>query len=94
MATLSATRAKHATLVAATVDTVTLGANYARVEIFNRSSSGYIYATTNGTTPTSGGDDTYVIGPGQAIQVDTPSPTATVVKLICATANDYSVTGL
>ena len=95
MATNTANRAQHATLTPDTVDTVTLGSNWANVEVLNRSTSGWITFNVNSSSsPVIGADETYVVGPGSAVVVPTPSPTPTVVKLICASANEYSVTGL
>lgn len=93
MAAETAIRAQHATLDADTVDTVTLGSNWAHAEVANWGATARIYFTTNGDAPTVGGDDTYVVGPGQAVTIDTPSASPTVIKLICSAANDYSVTG-
>lgn len=96
MAAETAISAQHATLDADTVDTVTLSSNFRHVEVANWGTSGRIYFTTNGAAPTVGGDDTYVVGPGQALEVATgTSSTATTfaVKLICSSANEYTVTG-
>lgn len=94
MADHTEARAKHATLTAATVDTVTLTTNYGHVEVTNRASSGAgISFTTDGTTPTVLGDDTYWVGAGQSLVVKLEG-SSDVVKLISATADAYSVTGV
>lgn len=91
MATHSVARAKHATLVAATVDTVNLSGDTPEVEVLNRGGD-YIYFTLDGSVPTSGGDDTYVVPPGSALQVpDWSGAGPSQVKLISASAVAYSV---
>lgn len=94
MASYSEALSKHATLSAATVDTVTLTADYRSVEVKNRASSGSgIFFTVDGSTPTVLGDDTFVVLPGEALVV--PSGLSSdAVKLISATADAYSVTGV
>lgn len=95
MAAYTVVRSKHATLVAATVDSVTLSQDWGSVEILNRSTSGDIYATVDGTTPVSAADNTIYVGPGQAVQVSMPTTGAGTddVKLISAGTPSYSVTG-
>lgn len=96
MASYTVARSKHATLVAATVDSVTLSLDYSQVEIVNRSTTGDIYATVDGTTPVSAADDTIYIGPGQALVLALPTTGAgtDVIKLISAGTPSYSVTGV
>lgn len=93
MAAYSAALVKHATLAAATVDTVTLGSDANRVEVYNRG-TGDLYFTVSGGTPTVAGDDCYIASSGAALQVDVPTAGNTVVKLISAAAVPYSVTGV
>jgi hypothetical protein len=95
MAAYSVARSKHATLVAATVDTVTFSTDWQSVEILNRATSGDIYATVDGTTPVSGADDTIFVGPNQAVTVRLPTTGAgtDVIKLISAGTPAYSVMG-
>lgn len=93
MANYSVAKAKHATLVASTVDTVTLTTNVGTVEVANRASSGAgISFTTDGSTPTVLGDDAYWVGPGGALTVDLDG--TDTVKLISTTTDAYSVTGV
>ena len=98
MASYTASRAVHNTLTATTVDTITLSAQYVRVEVLNRSSTGDIFVTLDGSTPTVGGNDTYVVpatGVGTFVNPANTSqpPTSTVVKLISSGTPSYSVTG-
>lgn len=60
MATGSAKRVFHGTLVATTVDTITMSNLTASVQVDNRG-SGDIFVTTDGTTPTVGGAECYVV---------------------------------
>lgn len=86
-------RSRHKTLVAATVDTVTFSTNFGHVEVKNRASSGAgIFFTVNGAAPTALADDTFVVMPGESLQVRLES--GDTVKLISATADAYSVTGI
>jgi hypothetical protein len=96
MASYTVLCAKHATLVASTVDTVTINQPASFFLVSNRAVSGApIYFTVGDTlattaTPTVEGDDTYVIPIGitMAIPFDgTPS----YCKLISADAQAYSV---
>lgn len=94
MATYSVAIAKHPTLAANTVDQVTItGGGQADVEVLNRDPAADIYFTTDGSVPTVGGDNCYVVRAGQALQRSVPIAAATVVKLISASAAPYSVTG-
>ena len=95
MASYTVTTSKHATLVASTVDTVTLGADFAMVEIQNRDATTLeIYATVNGATPTVAGDGTLVLRPGQVRTVDVAGTGPTTVRLISSGTPAYSVTGI
>lgn len=93
MATETSRFAVHNTLTAATVDIITLTENTSdTIEVFNHSATGDIYFTVDGTTPVVAANDTYRVKPGSGLVV-TSIATPDVVKLICATANEYSVTG-
>lgn len=95
MASYSVTRAKHATLAASTVDTVTLTSPYPSVEVLNRDGAAAIYFTVDGSTPTVEGDNTFVLLDSKsALEVNTNSGTTSVVKLISAGTPTYSVTGV
>lgn len=90
------TLAKLAQLVAATVDTVTFTTGLHDVEVLNRDGSAEIQFTVDGSTPTAGGDNTYVVyaGAGAALKVACPVATATVVKLVSAGIPKYAVTAV
>ena len=92
MASYSVARSKHATLAAATVDSVTLTANYSSVEVMNRGTAGDVYFTVDGSTPVSGADDTFVVVPGGSLAVASSS-SSDVVKLISSGTPAYTVTG-
>jgi hypothetical protein len=73
---------------------VTLSNDYYSVEVANRATSGAgISFTLDGSTPTVLGDDTYWVGPGTALTVRA-GRSADTVKLISATADAYTVTGV
>jgi hypothetical protein len=99
----------HATLVASTVDVVTLPGPYRHVEVINRDASADLWVTVdhglqNGVTltPTVAGDGCLYVGPGAVRVIDTVPGDAAgtdgsasrVVRLISASAVAYSVTGL
>ena len=92
MASHSASTAKHATLAANVVDSVTFPRDLDTVEVLNRSASD-IYFTVSGTAPTVGGD-CYIAVAGGALAVvvqDNAASGGTVVKLISASSAAYSV---
>jgi hypothetical protein len=85
--------AKHATLVAATLDTVTFTTDLGAVEVVNRSAADALSFTVNGATPTALGDNVYVVPPGVGMSkiVQPPTGDATVVRIISAGAAPYTV---
>jgi hypothetical protein len=91
MATYTVNKGKHATLGAATVDTVNVSSTHT-VEVLNRGAAD-IYFTIDGSVPTVGGDDTYIAPAGQPVVVTTDESRITVVKLISASNPAYSVMG-
>lgn len=102
MGSYSAAIAKHATLVAATVDTVTLNVDATTgradpaIVVENRGTTDALYFTysVNGTAPaapTVAGDDCYYVGPGTSISIDTMWGSDVIVKLISAGTPAYSV---
>lgn len=94
MAAYNVTKAKHAQLAASTADTVTLGGDFASAEVVNRDATAEIFATTDGSTPTVGGDNTFIIRPGQSRVIEVPTAGNTAVKLISSGTPNYSVIGL
>lgn len=92
MANYSVAKAKHATTVAATVDTITLtNPGSGTLMVVNRSAAEVLYFTIDGSTPASVGDDTFVVPSGQTISVGGNVP---VVKVISAGACAYSVVAI
>lgn len=97
-------RSAHHTLVANTVDIVTLDKPYNTVEIINDDGTNPIYVTIDlpiaggsdsSTAPTIAGDGTFYIGPGAArvINDEGGSGPVSTVRLISAGACAYHVTG-
>jgi hypothetical protein len=93
MATATVTDAYHGTLVAGTVDTITLPAAARTVEVVNRNGAAEIYFTVDGGTPTVAGNDTQVVtaGAGAALEYPSEDNTTTVVRLISSGTPTYSV---
>src|SRR5687767_3099243 len=97
MASYQGDRAVHAkTLVASTVDTVTLSRPCRHVEVLSHNGAGAIYFTVDGSTPTVAGDNTFALpASASALEVEAgDSEPPTVVKLISAGTPIYSVTGV
>jgi hypothetical protein len=88
VASHTAVKAQHATLSAATADTVTLSGSGNTLRIRNRGTAGDIYFTVDGVVPVSLADDTYFCGPGESIVLESGGK---VVKLISAGTPEYSV---
>lgn len=81
------------TLVASTVDTVTIQRDTRSVEVTNLDGAAAIYFTVDGTTPTVAGASTYEL-PAVPSSREVPAPKvedATVVKLISSGTPSYSV---
>lgn len=88
-------RAKSGTLVANTVTSVTVtDVNPGGVEIVNRSQTGQIWVTLDGTEPTVAGDDCFIVLGARYFENPTvPAREQVVVKLISSAALDYTVEG-
>lgn len=69
-----------------------MASSYA-VEIKNRGSVP-IFFRLDGTAPTVGGDDAYVVAPGESLQTPSVFSSPVSVKLIASAACDYSVTAV
>lgn len=85
-------RMKHGTLTANAVTTHTLEAYTQQITVTNRSQTGEIYFTVDGSTPVVGGDDSHV-----CLGSRTVAPYSTInaptVKLISTGALNYSLAG-
>lgn len=91
MATYNVAVAKHATLVATVVDTVNFSASVGYVRVHNRSNLGPLYFRLDGTNPSVGGDDSFVVdGNGEKVMV-VPDPANVSVRLVASIAASYSV---
>lgn len=84
-------RGVHKTLVASTVDTVTFARDCDRVEVVNRDGAAELYFTTDGTAPTVGGNNTFVLPAALGSYVVTAQGGLSVVQLISAGTPAYSV---
>jgi len=96
MASFSVQSAKHATLTAATVDSVTLAQQGRYIQIVHRGAAAnplYISAGKVPTDPTSGGDNFIAVIAGSPLVIPWPadSVSTTTVKVISAGAEPYSV---
>lgn len=92
MGSYSVTTSKHATLVASTVDTVTLGSSDVDTAyIVNIDGASIIYATGDGSVPTVAGDDIPVVIPALAGAFAVVDVVGSAVKLISAGTPKYAV---
>lgn len=89
MANYSVQTAKHATLVGATVDTVTFSANGTGLRVANRHATLALYFRFDATDPAAAGDDTYFVGAGTSVTITQRG--VTEIRLISSGAADYSV---
>ena len=85
--------AHHGTLVASTAAAVTLLRADQAVEVVNRSGSAEIYFTVDGSTPTVGGDDCYVVPASVSSYVVAVGEAEVTVTLISSGTPTYSVIG-
>ena len=93
--------ARHVTLAPTTVDTVTLDQERQWVTVLNRDGAYEIYFTVDGSDPSVGGDDTYVVAKAIGAESTARFPTEVeqppggenepVVKLISSGAAELSV---
>ena len=89
MAAVAGTRAAHATLVAATVDTVTMaGGERKRAELVNQGTD-VIYFRLDGTDPVAAADENKVLLGSERLAISLGDDG--VVKLISAGTPTYSV---
>lgn len=83
-----------ATLVASTVDTITAAGDRNKVRIVQTAGTPVpLYVTLDGSTPTVGGANTFVVPAvlGQVREFDVPTAGDTVVKVIGAGTPTYTV---
>ena len=86
---------QHKTLVANTVATVTLDADYFEVEVVNVSGTAEVYFTTDGSAPAIGGDGSNVLPAAIGyVQLQPRTSGNTVVKLISSGTPRVSVRGV
>lgn len=88
--TYNVSRAKHATLVLLTVDTVNVSTYCNYITIYNGGGTD-IYSRMDGSSPTAGGDDTTRIPANTWRVLATPDPANVQVKLLSSVAVSYSV---
>ena len=85
--------AQNGTLTASTVATVTVSDAFPGINIVNRSQTGTIWVTLDGSTPTVAGANCYPVLGVRYFNVAGPHATAVTVKLISSSALDYTVEG-
>lgn len=92
IAVVSGAKGAYATLAAATVDTVTFALDFDQVEVINRDGAAEIFFTVDGSAPTVGGANCFLLpaSVGAAI-VGVPTNGPTVVKLISTGTPAYGV---
>ena len=89
MAAVAGIRAAHATLVAATVDTVTMsGGSRKRAELVNHGTD-VIYFRVDGVDPVAAADENEVLLPSERLAI--PLPDSGEVRVISAGTPTYSV---
>lgn len=89
MAAVAGIRAAHATLTAATVDTVTMsGGAKKRAELVNQGTDA-IYFRTDGTDPVTAADENEVLLGGERLSISLPE--SGEVRVISAGTPTYSV---
>jgi len=85
---------RHVTLVANTVSTVTLDADYDNVEVVSVDGTAAVYFTVNGATPTVAGNGTVVLPAAiGAVSLQPYGPELATIKLISAGTPKVAVRG-
>lgn len=83
---------QHATLVAATVKTITLAQDANKVNILNVDGAAAVYVTVNGDAPTVGGDGAWVLPAAICdLELSVRGAGDTVVRLISSGTPKISV---
>jgi hypothetical protein len=78
------------TLVGGVVSTVTVRGWTYGINVINRTGTGQLWVTINGSTPSVAGNDCFVVLGARNFPCNNAD---TVVKIICSGANDYTVEG-
>lgn len=87
---------RHVTLVASTVSTVTLDADYQHIEVVNVNGTAAVYFTVNGATPVVKATGTHVLPAAIGsfeVWADAVDPATTIVRLISTGTPDVAVRG-
>lgn len=86
--------ARHVTLTANTVTTITMDRDYNYCEVINVDGTAPVYFTVNGPAPTVGGNDTYVLPATiNGIEVQPPTADLTAIRLISGGTPKVAVRG-
>lgn len=87
---------QHATLVAATVATLTFDIDFPEIEVTNVDGADIVYFRCGGTAPTVAGAGSYVVHAtkGAAVTIRPQTSGPTVVKLISAGTPKVSARGI
>lgn len=86
---------QYATLVAATVTTMTFDKDWDRVEILNLDGAAAVYVTLDGSTPVADTTGVHVLPAAiSSLELEPPTNTNTVVKLISSGTPKVSVRGV
>jgi len=88
MATYTVSVSKTATLIGGTPDTVRFPSAF-RLEIYNHSSTTFIWVRWDGTDPTVEGDNSVPVSPGGVRVIHAP---AQEIRLIASSPAKYTVT--
>lgn len=89
-------RSAHGTITPGVPDTIRFTSNWGCVEVINRSAGGAgLFFTIDETTPAPFGDDTEFVNlPAGSAMIVGPLLGDNIVKVVSATPDAYSVTGL
>lgn len=91
MTAYSVARAKHATLGAAAADAITFRTRHYTVRVTNLDGTQVIYGTLDGSVPTVGGDDTFVVPAGKVREFDNMGQGISTVGLISTAGGQYNI---
>jgi len=93
VAAYTVVKSKVATLIGATVDTVTMSGALPGYHLLvsNTSGTGVISVTIDGSTPTVGGDDAFHVSAGTTIDVAIVSSSSSISVKVIGAGNGYIV---